>query len=81
MPVRFNQGVIRRLIVHLNMKPLKKGSYIYGGFGNAGKWRTCKFDYHKDNDMVAAGTANSIAKSLLFKDVLEMKQYIDDNLK
>jgi hypothetical protein len=69
MPIRFNQGTIKRLLVQFNMKPLKKGSCIYGGIGRDGKWRTCKFDYHKDNEIIATGTASSIAKSLLFYNI------------
>lgn len=80
MPIRFSMGQIRRLLNHFNMKPLRKGSFIYGGIGTDGVWRTCKFDYHKDNDILKPGTANSIAHSLKFKDVAEMKEFIDNYL-
>ncbi len=60
------------------MKPLKKGSSIYGGIGKDGVWRTCKFDYHKDNDNVSTGTAKAIALSLEFKDIEEMKSFLDN---
>lgn len=63
------------------MKPLKKGSYIYGGIGKDGVWRTCKFDYHKDNDILKPGTAKSIAVSLKFNNVEHMKKFIDENYK
>jgi hypothetical protein len=58
------------------MKP-EKGSTIYFGIGRDGVWRTCKFDYHKDKDPVATGTAKIIATSLKFRNVLEMKDFID----
>jgi len=62
------------------MKLLRKGGFIYGGIGKDGIWRTCKFDYHKDNQILRPGTAKSIAHSLKFKDVEEMKKFIDDTL-
>jgi hypothetical protein len=80
MPIRFNMGQIKRLLIYFNMQPLKKGSFIYGGIGKDGIWRTCKFDYHKDNEMLKPGKANSIAHSLKFNDVEEMKKFIDDKL-
>ncbi|MGI6450025.1 MAG: hypothetical protein ACOX3R_06955 [Desulfitobacteriia bacterium] len=61
------------------MKP-EKASQIYLGLGKDGIWRTCKFDYHKDKDPVATGTAKIIATSLKFKDVKEMKDYINRHL-
>jgi len=76
MPIRFCQGDIRKLLSHFNMKP-EKGSTIYLGIGRDGIWRTCKFDYHKDKDPVATGTAKIIAASLKFNIVSEMKEYID----
>jgi hypothetical protein len=77
--IRFEQSEIRRLLVHFRMAPLRKGSNIYGGFGADGRWRTCKFDYHKDRDIVPAGTAKSIARALLFGDFNEMKKHIREN--
>jgi hypothetical protein len=62
------------------MRAASKGSKIFEGFGKDGVYRTCKFDYHKDNDPVATGTANAIAKSLKFKNVEDMKTFIDKNL-
>jgi hypothetical protein len=79
MPIRFCQGDIRRLLSHFNLKP-ERGSTIYFGIGKDGIWRTCKFDYHKDKDPVATGTAKIIAASLKFNTVLEMKEYIDKYL-
>jgi hypothetical protein len=79
MPIRFSQGQIKRLLKYFNMIPIKKGSFVYGGIGKDGVWRTCKFDYHKDNEMLKPGTANSIAHSLKFKNVEEMKQFIENN--
>ena len=79
MPIRFCQGDIKRLLAHFSMKP-EKGSTIYFGVGRDGIWRTCKFDYHKDKDPVATGTAKIIATSLKFKTILEMKEYIDMHL-
>lgn len=79
MPIRFCQGDIRKLLSYFNMKP-EKGSTIYLGIGRDGIWRTCKFDYHKDKDPVATGTAKIIATSLKFNTVLEMKEYIDKHL-
>lgn len=76
MPIRFDQGNIKKLLKYLNMEPLKKGSKIFGGIGKDGKWRTCKFDFHSDNKIVAAGTAKIIAKSLGFKDLEDMKRSI-----
>lgn len=61
----------------LNMAPLRKGSNIYGGVGPDGVFRTCKFDYHKDREPVATGTAKAIAASLRFRDVAEMRAYLD----
>ena len=66
MPIRFSMGDIRRLLIYFNMKPHRMGSFIYGGIGKDGVYRTCKFDYHKDNEMLKPGTANSIAHSLKF---------------
>jgi hypothetical protein len=80
MPIRFNMGQIKKLLVYFNMKPLRKGSFIYGGIGKDGLYRTCKFDYHKDNDILKPGTANSIAHSLKFTNAEEMKSFIDTNL-
>ena len=80
MPIRFTQGAIRQLLNYFNMKPLKRGSFIYGGIGRDGKWRTSKFDYHRDRDQIATGTGKSIARSLGFKDTSEMKDFIDNNL-
>ena len=76
MPIRFCQGDIKRLLSYLNMKS-QKGSNIYFGIGRDGIWRTCKFDYHKDKDPVATGTTKTIAISLKFRSVLEMKDFID----
>lgn len=80
MPIRFSQGDIKRLLAHLHMKPQQKGSTLYCGIGRDGKWRTCKFDYHKDRDIVASGTAKAIANALKFGNVLEMKEYIEKHL-
>lgn len=80
MPVRFDQGQIRGLLVHLQMAPVKKGSSIYVGMGKDGIWRTCKFDYHKDGNQVATGTANAIAKALKFGNVDEMKRFCDEKV-
>ncbi|CAB1249335.1 hypothetical protein ACFHWD_18915 [Clostridium sp. MT-14] len=80
MAIRFDMGQIKKLLLYFNMKPLKKGSFIYGGIGNDGIYRTCKFDYHKDNDTLRPGTASAIAHSLKFKNVMEMKNFIDKNL-
>lgn len=80
MPVRFSMGQIKKLLAHLNMKPLRRNSFIYGGIGKDGIYRTCKFDYHKDNDTLKPGTSNAIAHSLKFSNVEEMKKYIDNNL-
>ena len=74
MPIRFDQGSIKKLLKYLNMEPLKKGSKIFGGIGKDGKWRTCKFGFHSDNKAVATGTAKIIAKSLGFKDLEDMKR-------
>jgi len=79
MPIRFCQGDIRKLLSHFNMKP-EKGSTIYLGIGRDGIWRACKFDYHKDKDPIATGTAKIIATSLKFNTVLELKEYIDKYL-
>lgn len=49
MPIRLSMGHIKKLLVYFNMKLLRKGKFIYGGLGKDGIWRTCKFDYHKDN--------------------------------
>lgn len=76
MPIRFTHGDIKRLLNYYNMRPLKKGSFIYGGIGKDGKWRTCKFDYHKDHNQIATGTGKSIAISLGFKDTSDMKDFI-----
>ena len=80
MGIRFSQKDIAKLLRHFRMKPLKKGSNLYVGIGPDGKWRTCKFDYHKGRDPVLKGSAQAIAKSLLFKNVKEMKKYMDHNL-
>ncbi len=80
MPIRFSQKDIKRLLRHFRMEPLKKGGNLYGGIGPDGLWRTCKFDYHKGRDMVATGTADVIAKSLGFRNVQYMKEYIEKNL-
>ena len=80
MPIRFNQGTIKKLLKYLNMEPLKKGSKIFGGIGKDGKWRTCKFDFHSDNKIVSIGTARIIAKSLGYKDLDDMKKFLDKNL-
>lgn len=53
----------------------------YGGIGKDGVWRTCKFDHHKDNDILKHGTAKSIAVSLKFNDAQHIKKFIDENYK
>lgn len=80
MPLRFKMCEIKRLLKYFNMRPLKKGSFIYGGIGKDGIWRTCKFDYHKDSETLKPGTANSIANSLKFTNVQEMKKFIYEKL-
>ena len=80
MGIRFSQRDIHRLLKHFRMIPQKKGSNLYVGIGPDGQCRTCKFDYHKGRDEVLKGTADAIAKSLLFKNVEEMKRYIERNL-
>ncbi|WP_418792345.1 hypothetical protein [Phosphitispora sp. TUW77] len=80
MPIRFKQGEIKKLLAHFIMKPQQKGSNLYCGIGKDGIWRTCKFDYHKDRDVIASGTAKAIANSLKFSNVLEMKEYIEKHL-
>lgn len=80
MPVRFKMGQIKRLLVYFNMKPLRKGSFIYGGIGKDGVYRTCKFDYHKDNDVIRPGTTNSIAHSLKFANSQDMAQFMENRL-
>lgn len=79
MPIRFSQGDIKKLLAYFNMKS-QKGSTIFCGLGRDGVWRTCKFDYHKDRDTVATGTAKAIASSLKFQTVQEMKEYIEKYL-
>ncbi len=66
------------MLARLNMVPLRKGSNIYGGVGPDGVFRTCKFDYHKDHEQVATGTAKVIAASLQFHDLAEMRAYLDN---
>jgi len=80
MPIRFKQGEIKKLLAHFLMKPQQKGSTLYCGIGKDGIWRTCKFDYHKDRDIIASGTAKAISNSLKFNNVLEMKEYIEKHL-
>ncbi len=80
MPVRFDHRKIKRLLNYFNMKSVRKGSSLYEGFGKDGKWRRCKFDYHKDRDLVKTGTAKVIAVSLGFKTCLEMKKFIDKKM-
>lgn len=78
MAVRFSQGEILFLLQKMGLNPLRKGGTIYGGIGPDGVFRTCKFDYHKDRDIVASGTTRSIATSLGFCSVQDMKDYIDN---
>ena len=80
MPIRFRQGDIKKLLAYFNMKPQQKGSTLFCGIGRDGTWRTCKFDYHKNRDIVASGTAKAIANALKFNDVQEMKEYIENHL-
>ena len=61
------------------MEPQKKGSNLYAGIGPDGQWRTCKFDYHKGREEVLKGSRR-IAKSLLFRNVEEMKRYMEKAL-
>ncbi len=77
MPIRFTQGDFRRLLKHFNMVPCKKGSNLYAGVGNDGKYRTCKLDFHAAGEMVAAGTANKMAKDLHFENVQALKDYME----
>jgi len=76
MPIRFNQRDIKTLLAYFNMKPAKKGSNIYKGMGRDGKYRVCKFDYHKDNEIIKTGTSKAIALQLGFKNVKEMKDFM-----
>lgn len=80
MAIRFSIEQIKKLFVHFNIEPLRKGSFIYGGMGKDTIYRTYKFDYHKDNDILKPGTTNAIAHSLKFNNVSEMKDFIDNNL-
>lgn len=77
MPVRFDQGDIARLLRYLNMTPARKGSRTYLGIGRDGQLRRCYFHYHSDSTAVATGTADAIAAQLGFRDVSEMKAYLD----
>ena len=70
----FHHGEIARLLRHFNMKKRKNG-FIYEGTGRDGKWRSAKFDYHKDRDVLRKGTALNIAQSLGFATLEEMKDY------
>jgi hypothetical protein len=79
MGIRFSQREIARHLRHFRMMPQKKGSNLYVGIGPDGQWRTCKFDYHKGRDGVLKGTADAIAKSLLFRNVTEMKENMERN--
>ena len=79
MPIRFDQGDIRRLLKHFGYQPMKKGSFIYVG-QSFGVNRTVKFDYHSDRTQLKIGTAGAIAKDLGFKDQQEMKDYANNNL-
>lgn len=78
MAIRFSQGEIAFLLQKLGLTPLRKGSVIYGGLGPDGIFRTCKFDFHKNRDMVATGTAQAIASSLGFPDLPAMRDYIEN---
>lgn len=77
MPIRFTQGEIAKALKRLGFKPAGKGRYLYEGIGNDGLPHLCKFDYHKDRDTVATGTAQKIAKSLGFNNQQELKEYIN----
>jgi len=79
-PARFDQGQIRRILAYLQMAPIKPGGSIHVGIGKDGAWRTCKFDYHKDDDQVTASAADAIAKSLKFKDAAEMRKFFDKKI-
>ncbi|MCL6087141.1 MAG: hypothetical protein M1475_01900 [Actinobacteria bacterium] len=63
------------------MKPAKKGSNIYKGMGRDGKYRVCKFGYHKDNEIIKTGTSKAIALQLGFKNIKEMKDFIKQDKK
>lgn len=78
MGVQISHGQIKRLLSHFQLTPIRKGSDLYEGVGNDGHFRIVKFDYHKDREIAAKGTANKIAKDLLFKNAEEMKKYLDN---
>ena len=80
MPVRFTQGDFQRIFKHFNTTPIKKGSTLYSGIGNDGKYRTCKLDFHSSGETVAMGTAAKMAKDLFFGNVQALKEYMDDHL-
>lgn len=80
MAIVFSMGQIAKLLKHFKMEPTGRKKVLYSGYGKDGIYRTCKFDYHKDRDDVAKGTADQIAESLGFKNCAEMKKYIDENL-
>jgi len=77
MPVRFTQGEIVRALKRLGFKLAGKGRVLYEGIGVDGLPHICKFDYHKDRDILATGTAQKIATSLGFKNQQELKAFIN----
>lgn len=81
MPVQFTFGEIAGLFHHFRMQPVKKGSKVYDGLGKDGIVRRSVLHAHSSGETVAIGTADQIAKQLHFNSVLEMRKYMDDNLK
>jgi hypothetical protein len=78
---RFKQGQIKQLLDYLQLRPIKTGGSVYvGGVGSDGTWRTCKFAYHHDEEEVTASAAKVMARSLRFRDVAEMKRFLEEKV-
>lgn len=80
MPIRFTQGEILRLLIHLNMSPAPKGSKTHCGIGKDGIFRQCYFHFLNRSSQLATGTAKKIAKQLGYANHESMKVFMDKYL-
>lgn len=78
MGYTFTFGDIEKICKSFGMKPVKKGSRFWEGFGSDGKFRRTQIHSHGSGGPVATGTARRIADQLLFKNLEEMHRYLNE---
>ena len=80
MGVTLSFGDALKAFKHFNMQRIRNNGFMYEGMGKDGINRICKLDYHAAGRLIAPGTANKIAQDLGFKNLKELKYYLDRHL-